>query len=524
MKKEPHHEHRHVVRSSHNVGFNKKYTTIALYALITLFIAAVFIFFLMNSEKCISVFEFFMSILSPILIGMLIAYLLNPCMSFFENVVFISKPRRTLRKARKKLFQTKLKFDSIRANEGSTEAGRDAAAQELAQARAELAAAKESVGAEIAARSAKYAKKTAQKNRPSFHPEPAKDRSHPMRGVSILCTYLLFLAIISMILWIVIPQCIDSLLSLLGNLESYIRALPEQLQKLVNSNETIGNLYDLVNSRIDLKAWISGFVEDASGMLSSLLSSLPNFAVSVVSSIASGITNLILSVFLSIYFLASKEKLSSQLQRLCRAFLPRRGFHYLRHVVVEVDRKFGKFVAGKILDSTIIGVLALIAMMILGIPYYQMLALIIGITNIIPFFGPFIGAFIGGFVILISDPAKLIPFIIMVLILQQLEGNVVEPQVLGDSLGLSPVWIMIAIVIMSGLFGFFGMIFGVPIFAVIYTLLKEAVDHRLKKRKQRASATVAAQTDGTESEEPSDDPENDSSDSSDDPEDGGSAQ
>ncbi|MBQ7354114.1 MAG: AI-2E family transporter, partial [Clostridia bacterium] len=122
-----------------------------------------------------------------------------------------------------------------------------------------------------------------------------------------------------------------------------------------------------------------------------------------------------------------------------------------------------------------------------GIPYYQMLALVIGITNIIPFFGPFIGAFIGGFIILISAPTKLIPFIIMVLILQQLEGNVIEPQVLGDSLGLSPVWIMVAIVIMSGLFGFFGMIFGVPIFAVLYTLLHEAIERRLKKKSKALS-------------------------------------
>ncbi|MBQ8287692.1 MAG: AI-2E family transporter [Clostridia bacterium] len=510
MKKEPHHEHRHVVRSSHNVGFNKKYTTIALYALITLFIAAVFIFFLMNGDKYTRVFEFFVGILSPIFIGMLIAYLLNPCMSFFENVVFISRPRRALRKARKKLFQAKLKFDSVRTNEGTTEAGRDAAAQALAEARTELATAKEAVCTEVAARDAKYAKKAAKKRRPSFHPDPPKDRSHPMRGVSILCTYLIFLTVITLILWIVIPQCIDSLLSLLNNLESYIRGLPAQLQDLVNRNETVRDLYDLVNARIDLKAWISGFVEDASGLLSDLLTSLPNFAVSVISSIASGITNLILSVFLSIYFLASKEKLSSQLQRLCRAFLPKRAFHHLRHAVVEVDHKFGRFIAGKILDSTIIGILSLIAMMIMGIPYYQMLALIIGITNIIPFFGPFIGAFIGGFIILISEPAKLIPFVIMVLILQQLEGNVIEPQVLGDSLGLSPVWIMIAIVIMSGLFGVFGMIFGVPIFAVIYTLLKEAVEHRLIKRKKALTAT-GAQADENVPEDPASDTEEDSS-------------
>ncbi|MGM9648267.1 MAG: AI-2E family transporter [Eubacteriales bacterium] len=488
MKKESHHEHRHIVRSSHNVGFNKKYTTIALYALITLFIAAVFIFFLMNGDKYSSAFQFIVGILSPIFMGMLIAYLLNPCMSFFENTVFISKSQRRLKKARKTLFQAKLNLDHLRSNEQTAPADLETAAKVLTDARTDLVAAKEAVRAEKTARSAKLAKKAAKKKaRPAFHPEPAKDRSHPMRALSIFCTYLIFLAIITMILWIVIPQCIASLLSLIRNLESYVRHIPAQLQDLVNRNDTVRKLYDWINPRFDLKAWISGFVDNVTGMLSGLLTSLPNFAISFVSSLASGITNLILSIFLSIYFLSAKEKLSGQLQRLCRAFLPNRAFHHLRHAVVEVDRKFGKFVSGKILDSTIIGILALIAMMILGTPYYQMLALIIGITNVIPFFGPFIGGFIGGFILLISEPSQLIPFLIMVLILQQLDGNVIGPWILGDSLGLSPVWIMIAIVIMSGLFGFFGMIFGVPIFAVVYTLLKEAVDNRLKKRKQKAN-------------------------------------
>lgn len=486
MKKETHHEHRHIVRSSHNIGFNRKYTTIALYSLITLFIAAVFIFFLLNGDKYSSVFDFISGILSPILLGILIAYLLNPCMSFFENVIFISKSKRALRKARKAHLFAKLKYDRVRLSANSPQAGVEAALQALNDARTKLRTARAIVQNEEATRQAKYAAKAARKSRLSYHPTPAKDRSHPMRGLSILCTYLLFFAIISLILWIVIPQIIDSMLSLIDNLEAYIRSLPQKLQDLVNNNKTIQDIYNLVNEQIDLKAWLISFVENSTEMLSGLLTSLPNFAVSVISAIASGITNLILSIFLSIYFLATKEKLSYQLQRLCRAFLPRRAFHHLRHAIVEVDRKFGKYIAGKILDSSIIALVALVAMMIMDMPYYQMIALIIGITNIIPFFGPFIGAFIGGFLLLISGPSHLIPFLIMVLILQQLEGNVIEPQVLGDSLGLSPVWIMIAIIIMSGLFGFFGMIFGVPIFAVIYTLLTESVDNRLKKRAHQA--------------------------------------
>ncbi len=494
MKKEEHHEHHHIVRSSHNVGFNRKYTTIALYALLTLFAAAILLFFLLSGDKYSQVLDFVIDILSPIFIGLLIAYLLNPFLKFFEHRVFISPKQRRYDRARKALFNAKLKYDCLRRNPEIPPAYVEVAANQLARAKAELADTRRILEAEAAARATKYAHKDAKKARPSFHPEPAKDRSHPMRGISILCTYLVFLAIISLVLWIVIPQCIESLLSLIRNLESYIRKLPTMLQGLINDHENIRDLYDWLNARVDLKAWLAGFVDSASGLLSGLLTSLPNFAVSFVSSLASGITNFILSVFLSIYFLATKEKLSFQLQRLCKAFLPRRGFFHLRHVIVEIDNKFGKFIAGKLLDSTIIGILAMIAMMIMGIPYYQMLALILGISNLIPFFGPFIGAFIGGFILLISDPGQLIPFVIMVLVLQQLDANVIDPQITGDSLGLPPVWIMIAIVIMSALFGFFGMIFGVPIFAVLYTLLQEAVDRRLHKRKLAAEATSAEES------------------------------
>ncbi len=491
MKNEKQLEERQKGRSSHNIGFNKKYTTIAIYTLIILFIAAIFIFFLMNGDKYASVFDFITGILSPIFIGMLIAYILNPFLNFFENVVFISKSKRGLRKARKALFRAKLNFDSVRTRKDPVQKDVDSAREKLDSARSALAAAYEAVNKDKADKAAKLAKKAAKKKRrPSFHPEPAKDRSHPMRGVSLLCTYLIFLTVITLILWIVIPQCISSLLGLLRSLEGYIRTLPARVQDLINRNETVRDLYNFVDTQIDLKSWISGFVENATGLLSSLLSSLPDFAVSLFSSLASGVTNLILSIFLSIYFLASKEMLSRQIQRFCRAFLPRKGFSHLRHIVVEVDHKFGRFIAGKALDSTIIGLLALVAMMIMGMPYYQMLALIIGITNMIPFFGPFIGAFIGGFILLISDPSQLIPFLIMVLILQQLDGNVIGPQILGDSLGLSPVWIMIAIVIMSGLLGFFGMLFGVPLFATIYTLLKESIDRRLHKRKLAAEAAL----------------------------------
>ena len=484
MKKEPRREHHHLVRFVHNIGINKKYTTIALYALAVLCFALICIYFLLHPENYTSVFETLTGIVSPIFIGLIIAYLLNPFLEFFENVVFITKAQRTLRRARRGLLNSKLAYDQVRLKPTSTEKDIQTALERLDAAKKALSDARDGVLAEKKRKNDAFAKKTAKKKtRPSFYKEPEKDRSHPMRAPSLICTYILFIAIISLILWIVIPQCISSLMGLISNLERYIRAIPNRLHELIEKNE--------ISAEIDLHAVIHQFTDELSIWLTNLVSQMPNYAVTFFSKLASGITNLILSIFFSIYFLSSKELLGGQIKRLGKAFLSPRLFHHTRHVIGEVDRKFGKFIEGKLLDSTIIGIIALIALMIMGMPYYQMLALVIGITNIIPFFGPFIGAFIGGFIILISEPSKLIAFLIMVLILQQLDGNLIGPLILGDSLGLPPIWIMIAIVVMSGLLGFFGMLFGVPLFAVIYTLVQEAVDSKLKKRKQKAIELAA---------------------------------
>ncbi len=493
MKKDIRQEQKVKVKESHNVGFNKKYTTIALYALSVLAVLLLCIYFLLNDKSRTAIWNTVLEIVSPIFIGMVIAYLLNPCLNFFEHRVFVSKARHRYNKSRRGLLKAKLAYDSVRLNESSTEEAIAAALTKLNTAKDALTSAKLDCQAEEDARLQKITlRQRKKKMKPSFRREVPKDRSHPLRGLSLLCTYLIFLSVILLILWIVIPQCIQSLLGLITALNTYVRELPGMVQDLIRENKTVREIYEFVNAQVDVKAWIADFATNASKLLANLLSALPNYAVGIFSSLASGITNFILSIFLSIYFLASKEMLSKQVSRFCRAFVPHRAFCHLRHIVVEIDHKFGKYITGQMLDSSIIGILSLLAMMIMGMPYYQMLALVIAITNVIPFFGPFIGAFIGGFILLISDPTKLIPFLIMVLILQQLDGNVINPQIQGDSLDLDPIWIVVAIIIMSGLFGFFGMLFGVPIFAVIYTLINEAIDNRLQKRKK--TAALAAKT------------------------------
>ena len=492
MNKLPSREHRQLIRYSNDVGFNKRYTTIALYAIFVLFIGMICVYFLLNTEQYVSIFETIKSFVTPIFIGMMIAYILNPIMNFFENEVFLSKTKRNLLKARRELFKSKLAYDQARKSETATPETVEKSLSRLQKARTSLDAAYQAVAYRKAAKIEKLKQKNAKKKpRPSFFHEPAKDDSHPMRGLSLLCTYVIFFAIVSLILWIVIPQCIESITSFIGTLTRYVQKIPEMIPDLQEKYSFVQTAYNFASEYVDIPEKIMGFVEAASGKLSGLLSTLPNYLVTIFSALASGITNLILSICFSVYFLTSKEILGEQITRFGKAFLTPRAYMHTRHAIGEIDRKFGKFIEGKILDSTIIGILALIATAALKMPYYQMLSLIIGITNVIPFFGPIFGGIIGGAIILISDPTKLIPFLIMVLVLQQLDGNVIGPYILGDSLGLPPIWIMIAIVVMSNLFNFFGMLFGVPLFAVIYTLTNEAIDRKLKKRKKKQQAAIA---------------------------------
>lgn len=486
-------EKKHFFSFDHNVGFNKKYTTIAFYAILVLFFAVVCVYFLINRDQYVSVFSTVKGILFPIFTGTVIAYILNPILKLFEEKVFITKAQRTLNQARRKLFKDKLAYDHIKNVSDPESKAPESARKALDDTRKELDAAYTALRVEEEAKRAKLLAKAAkQDKKPSFHRVSPPDHSHPYRGVSLLCTYLIFIAILTLILWIIIPQCIDSISGLLIRIRSSVNTLPQNLEKLIAENEIAQAIYRYISaflsSEIDLTAKImdslTSTISGMSSYLSSIVTTLPTYVMSFFSSI----TNFILALFFSVYFLSSKEMLSRQAHKLGKAFLPAKGYKGACHIINEIDRKFGKFIEGKVVDSTIIGILALIILWIFRMPYYQMLALIIGITNIIPFFGPIIGGVIGGAIILISEPAKLIPFILIVFIIQQLDGNIIGPLILGDSLGLQPIWIMIAIVIMSELFGFFGMIFGVPLFAVLYTLTREAIEKRLKKKSKKEAS------------------------------------
>jgi predicted PurR-regulated permease PerM len=193
--------------------------------------------------------------------------------------------------------------------------------------------------------------------------------------------------------------------------------------------------------------------------------------------------NLLIGIIVMIYLLYSRDHFIGQSKKLLYAICPNRKLcAVILESVRQINLIFGGFLTGKVIDSLIIGVICFVCLSILHIPYVMIISVVVGITNIIPVFGPFIGAIPSAFLLLLTDPAKCLVFIIFIIILQQVDGNVIGPMILGDSTGLPAFWVLFSLLLFQHLLGFWGMIIGVPLFASIYYLLKQLVNHLLRKR------------------------------------------
>lgn len=459
--------------------FNKKYTTVAFYACLVILFAVICTYLLLSLDKgrFDSLSATLHSIISKIFIGAIIAYILDPIVCFFENWVFVRNETR--KKVLEKQKKAKKESAGMPIAELFDESGKEY--QQLRRADFEV-------------RLEKYrqnptrtiGKRTFKRKEPVF-------KAHRFRGLSILCTFLLFILVLVLLGWVVVPQLGHTLFDLTARIQSI--KLDSIIAK-IQSNETLSEIYTLLTENGLDPASILKQIQD---LVLSVLVKAPNYLFAAITGIYQTVYDWIIGLIFAIYFLSSKDLLFSQFRNLMESFCPDKVCYWIKFIIKDVDTKFGKFIEGKIVDSIIIGILSFILFSIFRIPYAAMIALIVGITNIIPFFGPFIGAIPSAIIILISDPSKVILFIVMIIIIQQLDGNLIGPFILGDSLELPPVWIMIAIITMGGLFGFFGMFFGVPIFAVIFTLIKElAAISRQKKEKKK---TEDESSDGANTEE-----------------------
>lgn len=310
-----------------------------------------------------------------------------------------------------------------------------------------------------------------------FDLHPSEKVRRFIRLGSVILSLLFMMACIYGLIALLVPQLVNSIINLTNSFPRYATNIREYLVKLFQNNP------DLENSAVDaletmtanLQNWINNsFMPRLNEFMASFSSQIMDFL--------SVIKNFLIGSIISIYFLNGKEEFIARGKRFLYAVVgdPEFANNILRDLRY-VNRTFGGFFLGKIIDSAIIGVICYICTSILKMPYALLVSVIVGITNIIPFFGPFIGAVPSALLIFLVSPIQCLYFIIFIIILQQLDGNLIGPKILSNSTGLSSFMVVVAILVGGGLFGFVGLIIGVPMFAVICQLITNAMNHLLEK-------------------------------------------
>lgn len=371
-----------------------------------------FFFFVYKISTILSLFSRILSVLTPIIMGLAMAYLLNPVMVFFE--------RRFL-----KAFQKSIKTDTRR-----------------------------------------------------------KTLSRTLALIISFAIVFLFLYMLGAMVFPLIQE----------NIINLARVLPSEINKAIRWLESQGihieNYLQVGGASLgDGKESISSGAFSLDGIIGYMLNWVQNdmlpqmsMLLNQVMGLFSVVLNLLVGFVVAIYVLTSKEIFLRQVKKIVYAFASERTAEKVFHIAKQTNRIFGGFISGKVVDSIIIGILCFIGSSLLGIPYAPLVSVIVGVANIIPFFGPYIGVIPSAFLIVLADPVKAIVFIIFACGLQLFDGNVLGPKILGESTGLSPFWIIFAIMLGGGLFGILGMLLGVPTFAVIYYLAKSFVNYLLEKK------------------------------------------
>ena len=380
----------------------KQITIIALAIFITFCCCILFFFVIYRYNGFTDFWKKLTYILQPVIIGLVVAYLLNPLMKLIDGKLF-------------SLFKGKMKSE-------------------------------------------KKAKKIS-------------------RGLAIAGALLFLVGIIVLLIAAIVPSIIQSIQGIISTLPAEVRSLVDWINDIAKGDSQIADIAEEVITQV------SNFFEN--WMKNTLLPQAEIYITSITTGVITGVKfviNILVGLIISVYVMASQEKFAGQAKKIIYAiFKPVRA-----NVVVETVRKsneiFGGFISGKILDSAIIGVIAYIVLAIMKMPDTMLVAVIIGVTNIIPFFGPFIGAIPSFIIIVLQNPVQGLYFLIFVIILQQVDGNLLGPAILGESTGLSAFWVLFSILLFGGMWGIIGMIIGVPLFAVIYRIIADFINWKLQKK------------------------------------------
>ena len=423
------------------IKWNKKYTTVATYAFIVIALAVLFVVFVFRFDSFSKGFSWIGTVAAPIICGIVIAYVINPLVMWIERTFF-----------RKLVEGTPPEKNIVMQKLSETKAGDTAVVRALEK------------------HSAPMEKKL-------------KRRRTAARALSVTISYLVVLAILAGICIAVVPSVAKSLIDLADQMPGYIKKADAFITDFFANNEELAGLIS------DGMVEIGSVLQKVSGMIQPMAGDIATGLLSFASGLLTGLKNVVIGLIIGIYLLFSKERLLAQLKKIFFAFLKNSTCQRIFYVAGKSNGIFKNYIISNLIDALIIFAAMAVGMVAMGMPYPMLLAVVCGVTNLIPFFGPFIGAIPCGVLIILVDPVKVIWFGLFVLILQQLDGNVIKPHLFGESMGLPAIWVLVAITVGGNLFGVVGMLLGVPVFAVIYLLFAEFVSGKLKKKNMPEKTT-----------------------------------
>ena len=292
------------------------------------------------------------------------------------------------------------------------------------------------------------------------------------RGVSILLSYVIAFSVIALVFATLIPQLAESISGFIGNMNNYSQQFDELSREIMSKIDLQESTWEsMQNFLIQSK-------EQIIGLLQNIVPSVIGFATGPFN----GIFNIVFTLIISIYILMSKDDLSELIAKTVRVTVPAKAREYLNHVLQITNETFKGFIVGQLTDALIVGILTFAGACVFDFPYPILVGFIAGITNIIPVLGPFIGAVPCFVIIVLADPTKALWYLVFVVVLQQIDGNVICPKIVGDSIGLDGIWVVFVVLVGGGLFGIVGSVLGVPIFAIAFKLYNEWLECRLAQK------------------------------------------
>ena len=295
------------------------------------------------------------------------------------------------------------------------------------------------------------------------------------RGLSVFLSEIVLIAVIVALFYLIIPQLYDSIEKIVKNSDEYYNSISRWVENTLTDypeveSYAVSTLDKLSDNLVD---WLRSTLLPELGSIVTNVTSGVYYAVKTV-------YNLLIGIIVSIYLLASIERFTAGMRRFIYSVFSIDTAQKIRDALGFADRTFTGFINGKLLDSAIIGLICYVFCAIVNMPYALLVSVIVGVTNIIPFFGPFIGAIPSALIILFVQPVKCLVFVIFIIILQQIDGNFIGPKILGSTTGISGFWVMFSIILGAGLFGFWGMLLGVPVFVVIHAVVNKRIEKKLK--------------------------------------------